>query len=43
MRGIRDSCVMADVPFFYKQDAEKGRNRSLPKLDGRRWAEFPQP
>lgn len=26
VRGIRDGCEMANVPFFYKQNAEKGRN-----------------
>ena len=41
VRSIRDACVMENIPFFYKQDADKGRKRSLPELDGKRWAEFP--
>jgi len=41
VRGIRDACEAAGIPFFYKQNAEKGRKLSLPELDGRHWAEFP--
>lgn len=41
VRGIRDACVTADVRFFYKQDAEKGRKLSVPDLDGVRHTAFP--
>lgn len=41
VRGIRDACQDAQVPFFYKQNAAKGRKLSVPELDGRRWEEFP--
>ena len=43
VRRIRDTCTVERIPFFYKQNADKGRKKSLPELDGRRWAEFPQP
>ena len=41
VRDIRDQCVAAEVPFFFKQwggvrKAENGR-----ELDGRTWDEFP--
>jgi protein gp37 len=41
VRTLRDECVEAAVPFFYKQNAINGRAVSLPILDGRQWAEFP--
>jgi len=42
VRNIRDQCVSAGVPFFFKQwagfrPAELGK-----KLDGREWHEYPQ-
>lgn len=39
-RQVRDDCLAANVPFFYKQGSHlyPGRND---KLDGRRWKEFP--
>lgn len=43
VRNIRDACVAVNIPFFYKQDAEQGRKKSLPGLDGKRWTEFPRP
>lgn len=42
VRSIRDQCVEAGVPFFFKQKAENGRKVSLPDLDGRQWSEFPK-
>lgn len=42
-RSLRDQCVSAGVPFFYKQQIIDGRKVELPELDGRRWAEFPAP
>jgi protein gp37 len=41
VRNIRDQCVAANVPFFFKQDATNGKKHPLPVLDGRVWAEFP--
>ena len=43
VRSIRDRCQSANVAFFYKQRLEHGRKVGLPELDGRRWAEFPEP
>ena len=43
VRSIRDQCVAANVPFFYKQRLDaKRRKVSLPVLDGRQWAEVPR-
>lgn len=43
VRALRDQCVEAGVPFFLKQlRGGTGRVESLPALDGRRWAEFPE-
>lgn len=42
IRDIRDQCESAGVPFFFKQHTERGRTISLPTLDGRRHAEFPE-
>lgn len=41
IRAIRDQCVAAGVPFFWKQDAERGRKIPTPELDGRQWVELP--
>jgi protein gp37 len=44
VRSVRDQCLAASVPFFFKQAATpSGRKIPLPELDGRRWAEVPQP
>lgn len=42
IRSLRDQCVAARVPFFYKQDAVRGKKIPTPELDGKRWVEFPQ-
>lgn len=42
VRALRDQCVAAGVPFFYKQLVDRARKVSLPFLDGRQWAEFPR-
>lgn len=41
VRSIRDQCVEASVPFFYKQRIDGGRKISLPELDGVSWSERP--
>lgn len=39
---LRDQCVSASVPFFYKQNTINGRKVSQPELEGRQWVEFPR-
>jgi protein gp37 len=41
VRGVRNQCSWAGVPFFWKQDVVRGRKISTPELDGRRWVEYP--
>lgn len=41
VRSIRDQCVSAGVPFFYKQAMLDGKKVSLPLLDGKQWKEMP--
>jgi protein gp37 len=41
VREIRDQCLAADVPFFFKQLAGKFGNTELPELDGVTWSQFP--
>lgn len=41
VRSLRDQCVAAGVPFFFKQAIVNGRKDPAPWLDGRPWAEFP--
>lgn len=43
VRDIRDECMQAGVPFFYKQRREGKRMVSLPVLDGQAWAGLPCP
>jgi len=39
---LRDECVAAEVPFFYKQRGGSGRqSHALPLLDGKTWTEVP--
>lgn len=41
-RDIKDRCVSAGIPLFFKQTATPaGRKISLPELDGRTWTEMP--
>jgi protein gp37 len=42
VRNIRDQCIAAKIPFFFKQDAVRGRKVPLPELDGRQWRQFPR-
>jgi len=42
VRRLRDQASSAKIPFFYKQRLDPtGEKVSLPELDGRTWAEFP--
>ena len=43
VRSIRDQCVAAGVPFFFKQaTGPDGKVVELPLLDGQQWAQFPE-
>lgn len=43
VRRIRDACVTAQVPFFYKQRVDThGHKIQLPPLDGVVWNQYPQ-
>jgi len=43
VRAIKEQCVRARVPFFYKQALnERGDKISLPLLDGTQWSQFPE-
>lgn len=39
-RGIRDQCLAAKIPFFFKQSSGP-RSEMNPVLDGREWREMP--
>ena len=40
--GIRDQCVAAEVPFFFKQWGGPRKKQAGRKLDGRTWDELPE-
>jgi len=40
-RGIRDRCVSADVPFFFKQWGGRTPKNLGRELDGRIWSQYP--
>lgn len=42
-RSLRDQCVSAGVPFFFKQWGGANKSRAGRLLDGRTWEEYPQP
>ncbi len=41
VRDIRDQCLVAGVPFFFKQWGGKRKSKTGRDLDGRTWDEFP--
>jgi len=41
--GIRDQCMDADVPFFFKQWGGFNKKKAGRLLDGRTWEEMPAP
>ena len=42
VRDLRDQCVEFGVKYFYKQKIGKdGKKIETPKLDGRRWTQYP--
>ncbi|MFM7373272.1 MAG: DUF5131 family protein, partial [Sphaerospermopsis kisseleviana] len=42
VRDIRDQCIQADVPFFFKQWGGVQKKKFGRELDGRTWDEFPK-
>jgi protein gp37 len=42
VREIRDQCVTAGIPFFFKQWGGLRPKQHGRELDGREWSEFPQ-
>jgi protein gp37 len=40
-RGLRDQCVIAGVPFFFKQWGGRNKKRTGRVLDGRTWDQMP--
>jgi protein gp37 len=43
VRAIRDDCLSADVPFFFKQWGGTRKSKTGRVLDGRTWDEMPKP
>ena len=41
-RDLRDQCVSANVPFFFKQGRVNGDIVKMPELDGQTWAQYPE-
>jgi protein gp37 len=41
-RAVRDQCLAADVPFFFKQWGGVRRKEAGRVLDGRTWDEYPR-
>jgi protein gp37 len=41
VRSVRDQCLRAGVPFFFKQWGGVHRTKSGRKLDGRMWEQYP--
>ena len=41
IRSLRDQCVAADVPFFFKQWGGRQKKKNGRTLDGRTWDEMP--
>jgi protein gp37 len=42
-RGLRDSCLAAGVPFFWKQWGGNTPKSNGRLLDGRTWDDYPEP
>jgi len=43
VRYLRDQCVAARIPFFFKQWGGVHRTRAGRRLDGRVWSQYPAP
>lgn len=42
-REVRDQCVAAGIPFFFKQHGGLWHSQRGDDLDGRKWKQFPKP
>lgn len=42
VRDIREQCLQADVPFFFKQWGGVQKKKHGRELDGRTWADLPK-
>jgi len=42
VRGLRDHCIAANVPFFFKQRGGTRPKSGGRTLDGREWSQMPQ-
>lgn len=42
VRSLRDQCVEAGVPFYFKQIKENGKFVKMPMLDGQVWNQIPE-
>lgn len=42
VRGLRNQCQGAGVPFFFKQMLVNGKKVGLPELDGQQWVQMPE-
>ncbi|WP_242045321.1 DUF5131 family protein [Anabaena catenula] len=42
VRDIREQCIEANVPFFFKQWGGVQKKKFGRELDGRTWDEFPK-
>jgi protein gp37 len=40
--SVRDQCLRADVPFFFKQWGGVHKKRAGRQLEGRTWDEMPE-
>lgn len=40
--SLRDQCVAAGVPFFFKQMYHSGKKISMPTIDGVTWSQIPE-
>jgi len=41
-RSLKDQCVEAGVPYFFKQGIVNGKIVKMPELDGQIWNQFPE-
>ena len=43
VRDLRDKCIHAGVPFFFKQSGGRNKKRAGRQLDGHLWSQMPAP
>jgi hypothetical protein len=41
-RNVKNQCVEAGVPFFFKQQMVWDKLKHMPSLDGQQWMQFPE-